>query len=132
MLRAPEDEPDAAPRSAPGLAQLPDLLTAAADAGVRVDLTVEGEPIELVLGTEKTAYRILQEALTNATRHVDSARASLRLRYARDQLTITVGNAAAGAPIRESGFGLVVMRERAQSVGGELRVGRLPDNGAPA
>ncbi|MGW5524113.1 hypothetical protein [Gordonia sp. NPDC003950] len=53
MLRAPEDEPDAAPRSAPGLAQLPDLLTAAADAGVRVDLTVEGEPIELVLGTDR-------------------------------------------------------------------------------
>ncbi|MEP9392978.1 sensor histidine kinase [Gordonia sp. VNK1] len=129
VLRTPEDEPDDDLRSAPGLAQLPDLLTAAADAGVRVDLAVEGEPIELAPGTDLTAYRIIQEALTNAAKHADSAQASLRLRYARDHLTITVDNAVVGTPTRASGFGLVGMRERAQSVGGELRAGRLPDNG---
>ena len=79
---------------APGLARLPDLLEACRSAGLAVDLEIEGEPRELPPGVDLTAYRIIQEALTNATKYSASAAASLRLRYSSTRLTITVTNDA--------------------------------------
>lgn len=107
---------------APGLAQLPALLQAYEHAGLVVELTVEGERRDLPAGVDLTAYRIIQEALTNATKYAASTTALLCLRYGSTRLTITVTNdyrSGSGS----GGFGLIGMRERAHSVGGELQVG---------
>lgn len=110
---------------APGLAQLPSLLEACSSAGLTVELTVEGESRDLPPGVDLTAFRIIQEALTNATKYAASGRADLRLRYRQTGLTITVsndGNAVDCAARDHHGFGIIGMRERAQAVGGDLRV----------
>ncbi|MDQ7905021.1 sensor histidine kinase [Phytohabitans sp. ZYX-F-186] len=115
---------------APGLAQLPDLLKVCGSAGLAVSLEIEGEPRELPPGIDLTAYRIIQEALTNATKYSASATAALRLRYGGTRLTITVTNDRRSneQPRRGStGYGIIGMRERANAVGGDLRVS---DSGA--
>jgi signal transduction histidine kinase len=110
---------------APGLAQLQDLIDACRSAGLAVDLEIDGEPRELAPGVDLTAYRIIQEALTNATKYAGSGTASLRLDYTTTRLTITVTNdmRAARDPTRDHrGFGIIGMRERAEAVGGDLKV----------
>jgi signal transduction histidine kinase len=110
---------------APGLAQLQDLLDACRSAGLAVDLEIDGEPRELPPVVDLTAYRIIQEALTNATKYAGSGTASLRLGYTTTRLTITVTNdiRAASDPTRDHrGFGIIGMRERAEAVGGDLKV----------
>jgi signal transduction histidine kinase len=117
---------------APGLARLPDLLEVCASAGLAVSLGVEGEPRDLPPGIDLTAYRIIQEALTNATKYSASATASLRLRYTSTRLTITVTNdtRTGDQPERGSpGYGIIGMRERAHAVGGDLRVSDSGDAG---
>ncbi|WP_062987913.1 sensor histidine kinase [Nocardia anaemiae] len=106
----------------PGLAQLPGLLQTCRSAGLAVDLHVEGQPRELPPGIDLTAYRIIQEALTNATKHAASAAATLHVRYGTTDLTITVSNATHEGHRSHPGYGIIGMRERANTVGGELRV----------
>ncbi|MFW0793820.1 histidine kinase [Gordonia sp. CPCC 205515] len=129
VLRTTEDESDDALHPAPGLAELPALLAAADAAGLHVDLEIDGEQTDLAPGTDLTAYRIIQEALTNATKHSGTPHARLQLRYARRELTITVVNAAPRTPTSSAGFGIIGMRERAHAVGGDLRVDTHADNG---
>ncbi|MEJ3750533.1 histidine kinase [Actinomycetes bacterium KLBMP 9797] len=112
---------------APGLAQLPHLLEVCRSAGLTVDLAVEGEPRDLPAGVDLTAYRIIQEALTNATKYAASATAALRLRYSSTRLTITVTNDRRTDHQPSSGFGIIGMRERAQAVGGHLHVSDSAD-----
>lgn len=110
---------------APGLAQLPALLEACRSAGLAVSHEVHGEPRELPPGVDLTAYRIIQEALTNATKYSASATASLTLTYSDSRLVVRVANdtRADEAHGRDRpGFGIIGMRERAQAVGGDLRV----------
>jgi signal transduction histidine kinase len=107
---------------APGLAQLPALLEVCRSAGLAVTLETEGEPRELSPGVDLTAYRIIQEALTNATKYSASATAALRLRYTSTRLTITVTNDRRSDDRPRGGYGIIGMRERAQAVGGDLRV----------
>lgn len=107
---------------APGLAQLPALLEVCRSAGLTVSLETEGEPRELPPGIDLTAYRIIQEALTNATKYSASATAALRLRYTSTRLTITVTNDRRSDDGPRSGYGIIGMRERAHAVGGDLRV----------
>jgi signal transduction histidine kinase len=117
---------------APGLAQLPDLLSACGSAGLDVSFEVEGEPRDLLPGVDLTAYRIIQEALTNATKYSASAAASLRLRYSNTSLTITVTNdrRSDDQPRHSStGYGILGMRERAHAVGGDLRISDSGDVG---
>lgn len=117
---------------APGLAQLPHLLKACRSAGLAVSVDVEGEPRDLLPGVDLTAYRIIQEALTNATKYSASAAAALRLRYTGTSLTITVTNdrRTDRHPRRGSpGFGILGMRERAHAVGGDLRISDSGDAG---
>jgi signal transduction histidine kinase len=117
---------------APGLAQLPDLLAVCGSAGLVVQLEIEGEPRDLPPGVDLTAYRIIQEALTNATKHSASATAVLCLRYSATRLTITVTNdRPPDARQRRGphGYGIIGMRERAHSVGGDLRVSDSDDVG---
>jgi signal transduction histidine kinase len=117
---------------APGLAQLPDLLEVCGSAGLAVDVAIEGEPRDLPPGVDLTAYRIIQEALTNATKYSASATAALRLRYSATRLTITVSNdrrRGDDQPRRgPHGYGIIGMRERAHAVGGDLRVNEGDDD----
>ncbi|MFC4467642.1 sensor histidine kinase [Streptomyces xiangluensis] len=117
-------------------ASSPELTAACQTAGIKVTVTTEGTPQPLSPGVDLTAFRIVQEALTNVTKHASAKAACIQLEYARDRLTLTVTDngtatapAAADAPAAGRGFGLVGMRERAQSVGGELCAGPRREGG---
>src|SRR5262249_42446146 len=102
----------------PGLDGIEALLDAARDAGTEVRLTVSGQVVALPAGVELTAYRIVQEALTNARRHAAGATVDVELRYDGDTLHLEVRDDGPGADGEPSGHGLVGMRERAEMVGG--------------
>ena len=117
----------------PGLARLPELAASFENAGLEVTVTTEGEPGALSAGADLTAYRIVQEALTNVTKHAAAREAEVRLVYSEDRLALTVADDGGGtrtlpAPLG-GGYGVVGMRERARSVGGRIRVGPRPRGG---
>jgi signal transduction histidine kinase len=128
MLRSDADDP-LAPQ--PGLDDLPTLVTQVREAGLPVDLHVEGERRELPVGIELSAYRIVQEALTNALKHAGNARASVHVRYGPDSLELEIVDDGAGGPSRAAsgGHGLVGMRERVALYGGRLDAGRRASGG---
>jgi signal transduction histidine kinase len=104
----------------PGLAALDTLLRRHRAAGLDLISHVRGEPRSLPRRVDRGAYRIVQEALTNAARHGTGA-AELELTFTPDALAIAVVNPVAGAADAGSGHGLVGMRERADLLGGDLR-----------
>ncbi|GIG87148.1 hypothetical protein Pen02_20840 [Plantactinospora endophytica] len=118
-------------RPQPGLHQLNDLLDEArASTGAAARLVVHGRVVPLDPGIELTAYRITQEALTNARRHAPGAAVDVVLHYADDALRLSVRDNGPGPADRApSGHGLVGMRERAAMVGGTLTVGPAPVSG---
>ncbi|WP_105969003.1 sensor histidine kinase [Streptomyces geranii] len=125
-------DPDTDPlEPAPGLDRLPELIASCETAGVEVTVTTEGEPRPLSPGVDLTAYRIVQEALTNVTKHGAGNGARIRLTYSGSRLLVSVTNdASAGAPsVPGGGYGLMGMRERAHSVGGDLHAGPRPEGG---
>jgi signal transduction histidine kinase len=128
MLRSDGDNP-LAPQ--PGLADLETLVRQVSDAGLKTNLRVEGEQRELPVGIELSAYRIVQEALTNTLKHADAAHANVLVRYGRDSLELEVSDEG-GRP-REAavsgGHGLVGMRERVALYGGSLEAGRRATGG---
>src|SRR6266542_1978769 len=111
-----------------GLASLDTLVARHAAAGLDVSVAREGEPRLLERAVDQAAYRILQEALTNAARH-GTGGARVALAFGKEALELTVNNAAPGedAPRSNGGHGLIGMRERATLLGGSLEAGR--DNG---
>ena len=115
----------------PGLGDLPTLITQVREAGLPVELRVEGERRELPVGIELSAYRIVQEALTNALKHAGEARASVNIRYGVDSLELEIVDNGAGAqaPVASGGHGLAGMRERVALYGGRLDTGRRPSGG---
>ncbi|QKZ20004.1 sensor histidine kinase [Streptomyces chartreusis] len=131
------DDPDSAPlEPSPGLTRLPELVTACASAGVTVTVATEGDPQPLSPGVDLTAFRIVQEALTNVTKHATTEAACVRLVYSGSRLQITVTNdgpattrALLNGSVESHGFGVMGMRERAQSIGGELSAGPRPEGG---
>ncbi|NUS14016.1 MAG: sensor histidine kinase [Streptomyces sp.] len=134
------DDPGLPLAPSPGLGQLADLTGSFETAGLSVEVAVEGVPRPLSPGVDLTAYRIVQEALTNVTQHAAAGAARVPLRYAVDPLTPTVtddGTATVSAPASASassegagqGFGLIDMRERAGSVGGALDAGHRVEGG---
>jgi signal transduction histidine kinase len=135
VLRGDGQAPSLAPQ--PGLDQVPSLVEQVGRAGLEVELVVEGEKAPLPAGVELSAYRIVQEALTNAIRHAGPGRARVLVRYGKHDLELTVrdeggGGGAApagGGPPTRSGQGLVGMRERVSLFGGELHAGPGPDGG---
>ncbi|MFJ3185400.1 sensor histidine kinase [Streptomyces halstedii] len=131
LLRQQGDTPDDPLQPAPGLAQLPALLDTHAAAGLTVTLTTHGEPRPLTPGVDLTAYRIVQEALTNIAKHARTSTADVRLAYTHDRLTISVTDHGTGRTGRTpgEGYGLIGMRERAQSLGGRLHAGPRPTGG---
>ncbi|GAA5161820.1 sensor histidine kinase [Ornithinimicrobium tianjinense] len=124
VLRDADIAGDLAPQ--PGVDSLADLVEAAREAGLEVDLTTSGSPRRLPAGLDLTAYRIVQEALTNVRRHSEACRARVSMRYGPDRLEIRVDDE--GPPRQErarpgSGNGLVGMRERVALFGGRLEAG---------
>jgi signal transduction histidine kinase len=116
----------------PGLAQLNDLLDDARDAtGAGTRLILRGLPATLDPGVELAAYRIVQEALTNARRHAAGAAVDVELHYCDDVLHLRIRDNGPGPPTAASaaGNGLLGMRERAAAVGGQLHTGPGPGGG---
>jgi signal transduction histidine kinase len=129
MLRSDDGEP-LAPQ--PGLADLPVLVSQVSSAGLPVELHVEGERRDLPVGIELSAYRIVQEALTNALKHAGEARASVLVRYGADSLELEIVDDGTGdtpASVARGGHGLVGMRERVALYGGRLDAGRSQSGG---
>ncbi|MEU9454107.1 sensor histidine kinase [Streptomyces sp. NPDC048277] len=130
VLRQSGDADGESLEPAPGLDRLPALVSACASAGLDVTVTTEGDVRPLSPGVDLTAYRIIQEALTNVTKHGSGRSADVRLTYGRSRLLVSVtDDGAPTAPAAAAGYGLMGMRERAHSVGGDLRAGPRPEGG---
>jgi signal transduction histidine kinase len=128
VLRATgHDAPATAPQ--PSLALLQELVDDAAAAGLKVDVRVDGALGRLPLGIELTAFRIVQEALTNTRRHSGAARATVHLTSRPGLLAIEVTDDGAGPAGTRAGHGLIGMRERVALYGGTLHTGPGPAGG---
>ena len=115
----------------PGMLRLDALAESTQAAGVRLRLNVEGEPVPLPPGIDLTAYRIVQEALTNVVRHAGAENAELTVRYETDAVALEVLDDGRGAPANANGggHGLVGMRERTALYRGEIGTGNRPEGG---
>jgi signal transduction histidine kinase len=114
----------------PGLSRLQELADAAQAAGVAVSTEVTGERDRLPAEIDLAAYRIVQEALTNVTRHAGANSASVCIRYAGDHVSVQVEDDGSGAAEGDrDGHGIRGMTERAVSVGGELTAGNRDGGG---
>ncbi len=128
LLRSPDEELALAPQ--PSLRELDRLAEHVQDAGLPVQVIVEGEPRDLPPGVELSAFRIVQEALTNALKHAGPARARVLVRYGADELELEITDDGPGTgESTGSGYGLIGMRERVSVYGGELRAGQQPGGG---
>jgi signal transduction histidine kinase len=127
ILRGDEEETRLAPQ--PGIADIGSLAEHVRAAGLPVDLAVEGEPQTLPPGIDLAAYRVVQEALTNALKHAGAARAAVAIRYNRTALELSVVNDGHVARNGRAGHGLVGMRERVALYGGEFEAGPRRDGG---
>jgi signal transduction histidine kinase len=122
VLRRPEEAPALAPQ--PSLEHLDQLLATTREAGLPVELRIEGTPTELPPALDTTAYRIVQEALTNAVKHANAGRAEVLVRYGNSTVELVVSDDGRGDGDGDgSGHGLVGMRERVSVYGGELEAG---------
>ena len=109
----------------PGLEELDELIGQVRAAGLPVELRIEGEPEPLPAGVDLSAYRIVQEALTNTLKHAGPAHARVTLRYRNDEVELEVNDDGAGAGKGGgSGQGLIGMRERVAIYGGVFESGR--------
>jgi signal transduction histidine kinase len=121
VLRTEADRPELVPQ--PGLTTIRQLVEQVRNAGLPVELEVEGDPVELAPGIDLAAFRIVQEALTNTLRHAGPAHAWVRVRYAADELELTIANDGETAAPDSGGYGLVGMKERVNLYGGKLEAG---------
>ena len=129
VLRSDEGtEADREPQ--PGLARLDELVDTARATGTNVRVTQSGTPVQLPQGVDLCAYRILQEALTNARRHAPGATVDVEIAFSDDTLRLRVRDDGPGAAAGQvDGHGLLGMRERAIMVGGTLTVGPAEQGG---
>jgi signal transduction histidine kinase len=133
VLRSPSEQLETAPSAS--LSELGGVLDQVRGAGLEVDFDVRGTPARLAPGVDLTAFRIVQEALTNTIRHARTARATVTLTHEPGYITVSVADCGprrrpdlAGAGMREaalsgSGLGLAGIAERVASCGGQLSVG---------
>jgi signal transduction histidine kinase len=128
IMRTEAEPPALAPQ--PGLGTLPELVEQVRQSGLPVELTVEGTPVKLPAGVDLSAYRIVQEALTNTLKHAGPAHAWVAVRYAGEDVEIEVANDGNSQNAGDGGgHGLVGMRERVALCGGELESGPRPGGG---
>jgi signal transduction histidine kinase len=132
VLRAAGDGPPRAP--SPGLAHLGDLVSAVRSAGLEVRLAVQGEPSQVPSDVDLAGYRIVQEALTNTSRHSASKTAEIVVTYRPDGVAIQVDDAGPARQRPEAvglgtGNGITGMTERAEALGGTLSAGGRSDGG---
>lgn len=120
VLREGGEEAPRAPL--PTLVDLNELVKRTRLAGLRVEKSIEGVERPLPAGVERAAFRIVQEALTNATRHSMARTATIRIEYRDEELEIDIRDDGRGTPSLEEGNGIAGMRERAAALGGELEV----------
>jgi signal transduction histidine kinase len=145
VLRKPSEPLETAPSAS--LGELGDVLDQVRGAGLPVDFEIVGTPCPLAPGVDLTAYRIVQEALTNTIRHANAARAAVRLCYEPGYITVSVtdsgrrpdglspaagngtGTGRTGPLLAGAGFGLAGIAERVASCGGNLTVGPTSADG---
>ena len=126
------DDVDPALQPQPGIDDVGDLLEQAREAGLAVQYAVEGEPRTLPQGVDLSAYRIVQEALTNTIKHAGRVPTRITVSYGERELTLEVSDSGPGPSANGgggSGQGLIGMRERVELHGGELVTGPGPDGG---
>jgi signal transduction histidine kinase len=128
VLRTAEQPSELAPQ--PGLGSLDPLVARAREGGIPVELRIDGEPGGIPTGVELSAYRVVQEALTNVRKHAPGAATRVNVNCLRDRIELTVENetpAAGNGNVEEGrhqrGYGLVGMRERVALYGGDLAAG---------
>ena len=130
LLRDDGETPELAPQ--PGLAQLDPLIEQLRRAGLEIELTVEGQPRPLGPGVDLSAYRIIQEALTNVVKHAVGANTKVTLVYRAHEIEMTIVDTEGQARTTllqqpSAGHGVIGMRERAALFGGRLTAELLPD-----
>jgi signal transduction histidine kinase len=119
----------------PGLGDVEVLAARVSEAGLPVEVTVEGTPVPLPTSVDLSAYRIIQEALTNALKHAGPARVGVNIRYGTDSLDLVIvddGRGTSGDDVGNhhgGGRGLIGMKERVALFGGELDAGARPEGG---
>jgi signal transduction histidine kinase len=122
LVRTLREDGNGSVDAQPGLAALDTLVAQHRLAGHAIRVVREGDRRPLAPTTDQAAYRILQEALTNAARH-GAGRAEVNVRYGREELELTVRNPMTQGTTPKDGHGLIGMRERAQLLGGSLSAG---------
>jgi signal transduction histidine kinase len=132
VLRATDSQ--SAPGPQPGLAQLTSLAANISEAGIQVDVKLEGDQLEVPASVDLSAYRIVQEALTNCLKHSGASHASVTVRYGPDDLEVEVVDNGRGAATPQGragsgGRGQLGMRERAALFGGEITIGPVSPSG---
>ena len=128
VLRRPEEAPALAPQ--PSLEHLDKLIEHARESGLPVKLTIEGDSVQLPAGVDLTAYRLVQEGLTNALKHARAKNAEVVVRYSNGFVELSVTDDGTGDGGGDSGgHGLVGMRERISVYGGDLEAGPRPEGG---
>jgi signal transduction histidine kinase len=132
LLGVLRNDESAARAPQPQIEQIPELIDAARNAGVAVDYSLDGAVDDIPPAVGVCAYRIVQEAVSNATRHAPGASVSVQIHRGRDSLHLTITNGPADAPPHQEqgpGHGLAGMRERAVLLGGALTAGAASTGG---
>ncbi|MCP3991452.1 MAG: sensor histidine kinase, partial [Actinomycetia bacterium] len=128
VLRSDDELVELAP--IPSLDDFDRLLRQCEEAGLPVELEVEGEARPLAPGLELSAYRVVQESLTNSLKHAGPTQARVKLEYSNDSLVVKVSDDGRGAAAPTGkGQGLIGMRERVEAFDGDLTVGPKPGGG---
>jgi len=127
-MRRESDDVELSPQ--PGLATLESLLDDVRRSGLRVGLEIEGQPTTVAPALDLSAYRIVQEGLTNVLKHAGATRADVKVVYALTELRVEVrDDGRGGRPETSLGHGLVGVGERVKIYGGEMHAGAANGNG---
>jgi signal transduction histidine kinase len=122
-------EPGESRKPAPGMRDLAELVQTAGGGGLATTLEVRGDARPLPAAAELTAFRVVQESLTNVIRHAGATRASVVVSYEPSSVTVEVEDDGRGSAGSANGHGIRGMRERAEAVGGRLEAGPKADGG---
>jgi signal transduction histidine kinase len=130
VLRDTDSDPATPQQPQPSLQHLDALVREVSASGVPVSVELDGAPLSVPPGVDLSAYRIIQEALTNVLKHAGPAHATVRLAYGSDALVVSIHDDGSKAAVASgSGHGLIGIRERVAVVGGELTAGPGADGG---